>query len=103
MTEAGKQWGFDGSNRWSHEGFLEAALTIRKDIEDHQVLNDLYDSDNLRGANGGRRNYVSGYNITCSCSNISFLAKNVLPLSIDSSRSFFRCRSRDSSGMAVEI
>jgi len=33
MTEAGKLWGFNGSGRYCHTGFLRSALWIRQDIE----------------------------------------------------------------------
>ena len=38
MTSAGKKWGFNGTKRYSHGGFLMAALSIRDEIEQSQIL-----------------------------------------------------------------
>jgi len=47
LTEAGKQWGFDGSNRWAHGGFLRAATQIRTEIENAKLLHKIFSGNGL--------------------------------------------------------
>ena len=46
LTDAGVKWGFDGVNRYAHAGFLNAALSIRQELEDSNILNDLFKGGN---------------------------------------------------------
>ena len=43
LKAAGEKWGFDGVGRYAHGGFLLAALHIREEIEQSQVLQKLFD------------------------------------------------------------
>lgn len=42
MTEAGKQWGFNGHHKWAHGGMLQAALAIRQELEDSHILQKIF-------------------------------------------------------------
>ena len=50
MTSAGKKWGFNGSKRYSHGGFLMAALSIREEIEQSQILQRILRPCTIEGA-----------------------------------------------------
>lgn len=42
LADAGRKWGFDGSGRYAHAGFLTAALSIREELEECQILSELF-------------------------------------------------------------
>ena len=44
LSSAGKKWGFNGSNKYSHGGFLMAALCIREEIEESGILQKIFQS-----------------------------------------------------------
>jgi len=45
LKEAGELWGFDGRNRFGHEGFVAAALRIRQELEANVTLKALFRSE----------------------------------------------------------
>lgn len=45
LEEAGKLWGFDGKNRFGHEGFVTAALRIRQELESNILIKGLFRND----------------------------------------------------------
>lgn len=49
MFEAGITWGFHGIGRWAHGGMLRAAIKIREEIEESNVLSRIYD-ESLTGS-----------------------------------------------------
>lgn len=51
LSESGRRWGFDGSRKWTHAGFLKAAEKIRNEIELSQILRQLYDGYNTANHN----------------------------------------------------
>lgn len=42
MSEAGRLWGFDGTNRYAHGGMLKAALHIRQELEQSKIMSQLF-------------------------------------------------------------
>lgn len=49
LADAGRKWGFDGSGRYAHAGFLKAALSIREELEECQILSELFRASNKEG------------------------------------------------------
>ena len=50
LAEAGIKWGFDGVNRYAHAGFLNAAESIRQELEDSNVLINLFKGGNEKNS-----------------------------------------------------
>ena len=50
---AGKKWGFDGNGRYAHGGFLMAAISVREEIEQSQVLHKIFQHGNGSGSSSG--------------------------------------------------
>ena len=44
LKDAGELWGFIGEGRYGHEGFVAAALRIRKELEENHMLKSLFSS-----------------------------------------------------------
>lgn len=46
LTEAGEKWGFHGRGKWAHSGMLRAAMAMREEIEEAQILERIYHETN---------------------------------------------------------
>lgn len=68
MSEAGRLWGFDGTNRYAHGGMLTAALHIRQELEQSKALSKLF---------GAHR---TSSNITTPLTEVSFVALGCIVL-----------------------
>ena len=53
LADAGVRWGFDGRGRYAHTGFLKSALSIREELEESQVLNEIFKKTNKEGRKQG--------------------------------------------------
>ncbi len=41
LEEAGRQWGFNGVDRWAHSGMMRVAMEFRESLEDSQLLHEV--------------------------------------------------------------
>lgn len=65
MKEVGKKWGFDGHDRFAHEGFLKSADFIRTELEDNKVLDKVFADDRVNsGASGDRHDENDTYDLS---------------------------------------
>ena len=66
MTEMGEKWGFDGTDRFAHEGIMKSADFIRSELDKTGVLEKLFSSDTVNtmdkvtGTASGNNNNTGG-------------------------------------------
>lgn len=53
LDEAGKRWGFAGKGRHAHSGLLTAAMAMRQELEDCEVLQQIFGRAEAEAAGGG--------------------------------------------------
>eukprot|EP00605_Chrysophyceae_sp_TOSAG23-4_P002072 GSChrysophyteH1.ASY1.ANO1.2293.1 assembled CDS len=68
MTAMGQKWGFDGRDRFAHEGFLKSADYIRSELDKNGVLERLFAPKNVStssmGGGGNHDDEITKYELT---------------------------------------
>ena len=80
MKKAGEKWGFDGKDRFVHQGYLESAMFIRQQIEDTHILDKFFATKGDDNAAPEFELYVTGHSLGGALSSLlGYLLKPKYP------------------------